>query len=269
MKRRDVLAGIGVVGIGSLAGCLGTLGLDEHVATPASVESSVLAETGYERTAVEEVGVEREVGAAGFSEEIAVTNYVTEHDKAVELEVAGGELISQRAATFIVLTTPQIGIAGQEFNPVEEMSTVELIDLVQDNYDDISNVEHEADEEVAVLGETTTQSRFTADAQFDGIDLDVNVHVSEAVETTDDLLVTIGVYPRQVQSEEEENVLAMMEAVIEDADIDPDEMSDGEDTEEAEGDGNETGDEGEDFGDEIDGEIDDELVNETDAGIDL
>ena len=219
MKRRDVLAGLSVVGVGSLAGCLGALGLTEHEASPATVEDGALEETGYERMAPEMVGVDREFEVAGYSERIAVKNYVTEHDKAVDLGLTDNGIDRQRAATFMVLTTPQIGIPGQEFNPVEEMSPEELIDLIQDNYDDLSNVESDGESDVEILGQTTTQSRFTADAKFDGMDLEVFVHVSEAVETEDDLLVTIGVYPRQVQSQEEENVLSLMEAVTEDGDL--------------------------------------------------
>ena len=254
MKRREVLAGAGVFGIASVAGCLGMVGLDEHVATPTSVEAGVLEETGYERTAVDEIGIEREVGAAGVSETISVKNYVTEHEKAVDLELVEGDLDRQRAAVFMVLTTPQIGIPGQEFNPVEEMSAEELVDLVQDNYDDLSNVSHEEDDAVTILGQATTRSRFIADAEFDGHDLEVDVHVSEAVETDDDLLVTIGVYPRQVQTEEEENVTALMEGVSEDADVDVaggDDEEDGTDENGEEDENTENGEDGEN--DEDDG----------------
>lgn len=130
-------------------------------------------------------------------------------------------------------------------------------DLVQDNYDDLPNVSHEEDDSVTILGQATTRSRFIADAEFDGHDLEVDVHVSEAVETDDDPLVTIGVYPRQVQSEEEENVLALMEGVSEDADVDV-----------ADGDG------GDDEGEEDNGENgNDEDENgengEEDDGLDL
>ena len=127
-------------------------------------------------------------------------------------------------------------------------------DLVQDNYDDLPNVSHEEDDSVTILGQATTRSRFIADAEFDGHDLEVDVHVSEAVETDDDLLVTIGVYPRQVQTEEEENVTALMEGVSEDADVDVaggDDEEDGTDENGEEDENTENGEDGEN--DEDDG----------------
>ncbi|WIV66633.1 DUF6517 family protein [Natrialbaceae archaeon AArc-T1-2] len=211
MQRRNVLAGIGTAALASIAGCLGTVGLDEHEASPAGVDSDVRSETGYELVGVEEVGVEETVGAAGLSETVVVRNYLTECEKAVGVEPIG----EQRAAVFTVLSTPQVGVAGWNVNPVEEMSTAELVSLVEDNYDDIDNISHEDDDEFSVLGQTTTHATFTADAVFDGVDLEVNLHVTEAVETDDDLLVTIGVYPREVELEEEENVRELIAAVTE------------------------------------------------------
>ncbi len=211
MNRRHLIAGVGSLTLAGLAGCLGAVGFDRHESSPSGVDASALENTGYERSAVEELVVEEDVGVAGFSERIVVTNHVSEYEKGVDLEPLG----SQRAAVFIVLTTPQIGLAGRNFNPVEGKSTDELIALVEDNYDDIGNVDHEADDTVTILEQSTTVSRFAAEATFDGVDLDVDVQVTEAVETDDDLLVAIGVYPEQVAFEEESNVIELMEGIVE------------------------------------------------------
>lgn len=212
MNRRAFVTGVGSLTLAGLAGCLGAVGLDEHASSPAGIDATTLEETGYERTAVEELTVEEDVGALGYSERIVVRNHVTDHEKAVDLEPLG----SQRAATFAVLTTPQIGLAGRNVNPVEEMSTAELVELVASNYDDVGDVSHEADETVTILGRSATQSQFTADAAFDGSPLEVALHVTEAVEAGDDLLVSVGVYPRQVAIEEEGNVRLLAEAIVED-----------------------------------------------------
>ena len=212
MNRRAIVAGVGSLTLAGLAGCLGVVGFDEHEASPGGVDATALEETGYERTAVEELAIEEDVDVLGYSERIVVRNYVTDHEKAVDLEPLG----SQRAAVFAVLTTPKIGLVGRNANPVEEMSTAELVELVASNYDDVGDVTHEADETVTILEQSTTQSQFTADAAFDGSPLEVALHVTEAVETDDDLLVTIGVYPQQVAFGEEENVRELAEAVVED-----------------------------------------------------
>jgi hypothetical protein len=58
MNRRALLTGAGTIGLASLAGCLGATGLDEHISDPASIEPSVLEETGYERVEVDEIVTE-------------------------------------------------------------------------------------------------------------------------------------------------------------------------------------------------------------------
>lgn len=214
MNRRTVLAGAGTVGLVGLSGCLGLVGLDEHASSPAGVEESVRDDTGYEQTAVEEIGIDEGIDLLLYEESVTVLNHLTEHEKTVDM----GPIGRQRGAVFLLLTTPQVNVAGQEFNPVEDMDTEELVELVEDNYDDISNITHEADDDVSLLEQDTTHSRFSADAQFDGTDVDVYLHVTEAVESNDDLLIAIGVYPEYVQAEEEANVHSLIEGVTEDVD---------------------------------------------------
>lgn len=214
MKRRAVLATAGSVATIALAGCLGVAGMDEHEASPAGVDQDVRADTGYEQVSVDELAVRRSVGLAGYSEEVVVTNYLTEHEKSVSL----GPIGEQRAAVFVVLTTPQISLAGRQMNPIDGYSAEELIDLIEDNYDDISNVRHDRDEPVTILGQETVRARFEADARFDGHDVPVYVHVSESVQTASDHLITLGVYPQPVSGSEADNVVALMEGVVESVD---------------------------------------------------
>lgn len=230
MNRRTLLGGLGTAGLASLAGCLGLVGMDNHESSPAGVDSAVRGETGYEQTAIDDVVIETEVGISAYSETISVTNYKTEHEKSVEIPPIG----SQRAAIFTVFTSPKVGIAGRNFNPLEDMSTTELIEKVGNSYDNIGDISHEEDAEITILEETTTRSRFSANATFNGHDLEVDVHVTEAVEAGDDLLVTIGVYPQRARGQEEENVLALMEGV------DPDAADDGGNESDGNGDANES-----------------------------
>ncbi|WP_049925713.1 DUF6517 family protein [Halopiger goleimassiliensis] len=212
MKRRTMLGGLGAVGLAGVAGCLGALGLDKHESTPGGVDPGVLEETGYERSGVEELAIEETFELGPYSEEIVVRNYLTEYDKSVGLE----PVADQRAAVFVVLTTPKVDVLGQNFNPVEEMDAAELVELVASNYDDMGNVSSDGEETITILGQETTRAQFTAEASFSGTNVDVHLHVSEAVETEDDLVVTIGVYPEELAFREEEHVRQLMGGVTPD-----------------------------------------------------
>ncbi|MDJ1432334.1 DUF6517 family protein [Halostagnicola sp. A-GB9-2] len=209
MNRRSLLAGATVLGISSVAGCLGTIGMDEHEASPASVDESAREETGYEQSAVVEDTLEESVDLVITSEEVSVTNYVTEHEKSVSV----GPLTLDDGGVFLVVSTPQVSILGQQFNPVEDMSAGEFVAEIEDNYDGMENVTPQGEETVTILDQETTQTRFTADATYDGSSVEVSIHISEAVETDDDLLVTVGVYPNELRDEEEPNVISLMESV--------------------------------------------------------
>ncbi|PGF18194.1 hypothetical protein CP556_02315 [Natrinema sp. CBA1119] len=219
MNRRSVIAGLGVAGLASLSGCLGLIGMAEHESSPAGVEAAAREETGYEQTEIEELSIERDVGPT--NETVTVINYMTKHEKQVGIMGLG----ERRAAIYNVLTTPQVNIFGRELNPVGEMSTQELIDLVRSNYDGINDISHEGDSDVTILDQSTTQSRFSADATFDGQELAVDIHITEAVEADDDLLVTIGVYPQRLQSQERPNIATLTESVT--TDVDPDDSTGG------------------------------------------
>ncbi len=241
MNRRTVIAGVGAAGLAGLSGCLGLLGMAEHESSPAGVTAEARAETDYEQTAIEPLEIEREVGPT--NETVTVTNYMTKHEKQVGIQGLG----ERRAAVFNVLTTPQVSILGRELNPVEEMSTEELIDLVRENYDGIDNVSHDEDAEITILEQSTTKSRYTADAEFDGRRVEVDVHITEAVEAGDDLLVAIGVYPERLQSQEEPNVTTLVESVTTDVDEDASSGGSGDDesgsdNESGSGDDSESGD---------------------------
>lgn len=252
MQRRTLIKGAGIGCLAALSGCLGTIGMDEHASSPAGVDAGAREETGYERTAVDRLVVEETVGPDAVSETVTVINFLTELEKSVEV----GPLIDQRAAVFTVLSTPQISLAGRQFNPVEEMSAAELVDLLESNYDDISDITFETEESVEVLGQSTTVSRFTADAQFEGTDLEVDLHITEAVRTDDDLIVTIGVYPRELRSREEEYVRTLQENVVEEIDAEGEtgeESGDTDGSEDTDSSDNETEDGSQEDGSEGDG----------------
>lgn len=208
--RRSFLTTAGGLGLAATAGCSELLFGDaaEFEASPSRVPSAVLADTGYELDEHSEQVIERSFEVGDQSRDVVVTNKLAEYQKAVDL----GPLGEGEAAIFTSLTTPQVEVLGQEFNPVEDMSTADLAEMIQDQYDEIGNLRREEEGDVIINGEATTQTKFRADGGFDGSPVDIFVHVSEAVEMGDDFVVTVGAYP-ELTPAEAENIIAMMEAV--------------------------------------------------------
>lgn len=221
LSRRKLLGAAGVALASGTAGCLDQLPFvgDEAIefeATPASVPESVLDETGYEEHQTEEVAVERTFEAGGQSQDVVVTNWQAEYDRAVDLGDAGlpvGERL--RAAIFTALSTPQVEVLGETFNPVGDMDTEELAEMVQERYDGIDRMDHVGDTTATVAGESTTVGEFETEAELvetgDGVDL--TLHIGEAVPSGDDFLVAIGGYPTPLQASEEEHIFTMMDAI--------------------------------------------------------
>lgn len=214
MHRRTLVVGVGSLAAAGLAGCTGLLGDDpiEFEASAVGASDDALEETGYEFVELEDIVIERTLEAAGQSRDVVVTNRQAEYEKAIDM----GPLGEQRGALFTVLSTPQVEVLGREFNPVADMDTRELVEMVQDGYDGVRNVGPLDTSEVTVLGQETTQQRFEAEADFGGATVDVYLHVSEAVGTDEDLAVTVGAYPQQTDGEEA-NVRRLMEGVDPDA----------------------------------------------------
>lgn len=208
LSRRRYLAAAGSVGL--LAGCLDLIRGEtlEFSASPSRVAQEALDGTGYELKSQSEMEIERTFEAAGQSRDVLVTNVVTEYSKSIDM----GPFGEADGALFTSLTTPQVNILDREFNPVAEMSAEDLVEMVQQQYDGIKNIRNEEETEIQIQGESTTQTKFRADAAFDNSPIKTLLHVSEAVEMGDDFVVTVGAYP-ELTPGEEESVIAMMEAV--------------------------------------------------------
>lgn len=218
--RREALGAMGVAIIGGSAGCLDTIPFvgDEPVefeATPASVPDSTLQETGYEEQGTEEVVVERTFEAGGESQDVVVTNWQAEYDKSVDLGELGLGDQEQRAAIFTALTTPQVDVLGRTFNPVADMDAAELAEMIQDRYEGIDDLQQVGEETAPVGGQSTTVGEFETEAELAaaGTTVDLTLHIAEAVESGDDLIVAVGGYPQALRDQELDNIFALMAAV--------------------------------------------------------
>lgn len=192
-SRRRFLAGASVALSGSLAGCLDTVTGDlEFSATGATVTDPVLAQTNYSLYQRREETVTRQVGVGPVTRTVRAHNVVTEYDQGISL-------LGQRlqAAVFAVLSTPQVEVLGRTFNPVGDMTTDDLAETVQSRYEGIGNVSGGVDREGSLLGETTTLTRYTADAQLasTGVSVEIYLYVTTAVTAGSDYVLALAGHP--------------------------------------------------------------------------
>ena len=195
--RRELLAGLGTVAAAGLAGCSGRLTAEGAAfgATEATLSASARDDTGYTHHRTEPFTVTREFGRFGLSRRVEVTNVVSEYDRAVELGLLGARV---QAAVFATLSTPKVSVLGRSFNPVADMSTVEIAEMIQERYENVDDVREDGGFRAPVGGTATTVTRFVATARLvdPGLSVEVYLYVSEAVESGEDFLVTLAVHPR-------------------------------------------------------------------------
>lgn len=217
-RRAAIATGAGLVA-SATAGCLDLVfgeGLNFE-ATPPSVAQSALDQTGYEEQEVSDHSVEREFEAAGQTRTVGLTNHHAQYDKSVDLQSLGLPVDSpgQRAAVFSAYTTPQVEVAGQDFNPIDDVSTAELIATVQNRYDGMGGLEQAGEEPATLAGTETTATEFQGDLELQGpnVTVEVTVYVTDAIASGEDFLLAVGAYPTALASVEDDNVFTLMESV--------------------------------------------------------
>jgi hypothetical protein len=180
------------------AGCLGFLsGTTDVTASPALVEDATASDGGYERASTTESTVNRTFSGGGEERTVRVTNWAVEYHKTVGV----GVLADQKAAVFATFASPEVSVLGQSFNPLSELGTTDLASRMQGQYQGLS-VGDEVDRvQVSVLESRTNVSTFEGTAEFDGQAVDVFVVVSEPVKHEGDYVLTMSVYPQQMDGE--------------------------------------------------------------------
>lgn len=197
VSRRRALAVGGAVGLSALAGCtaLDVATGDEPAefdSGTATVSDEALGETGYGLNDVTSETVTREFEAAGSTREVRVTNTVAEYDRAVELF---GE--RYQAAVFAVLTTPQVEVLGQAFNPVADLTAEERAELIVSRYDDVSDLERGSEYTTEILDTDVDVVVYTANGEIagSGVDVTIELHIGAPVEAGDDFVLPLAAYP--------------------------------------------------------------------------
>ncbi|WP_049986744.1 DUF6517 family protein [Halobellus rufus] len=205
--------GVAVVAVALLlatSGCIGFITGNEPLtfsADPAAVESGAAQDAGYELNDTRPLEINETFEAAGQERQVVATNYLTDYSKSMEL----GPLGEAEVGVFTVVSTPAVEIAGRTLNPVGSYSDARLVELVQQQYSGLSDIEQVGEENVTVQGTETTVTKFAATATLEGQEVDVYLHVTK-YRDGEDFIVAIGVYPQQLDGEEE-NVLSMIRAI--------------------------------------------------------
>lgn len=192
------------------SGCLGFASGSEPLrfeAVGATPSEEAVSEAGYEHQRTETRTITREFEAAGQTRSVEAVNVIAEYDKRIDL----GPLGHQRAGVFVVFATPRIDVLGRSFNPVEDMDHRELANEVQSNFGEISIDDRVGQRTITVSGKETDLSKFTGMATLDSQNVEIFVHLG-TVETDEDVLVLLGIYPR-ILGGEEETIVALAESV--------------------------------------------------------
>lgn len=193
------------------SGCIGFLTGSEPLrfsAEPAAVSGSAAADAGYEYNGTRELTVNRSFEVGGQERRVIATNRISAYTKSADL----GPLGEAEVGVFNVVTTPAVEIAGQTLNPIGSYSNARLVEFVQQQYSGLSDIQRVSDRNITIQGSETAVTKFSATATIEGQEVDVFVYVTK-YRNGDDFVVAVGVYPQQLESQEESNVFSMMRAI--------------------------------------------------------
>ncbi|WP_336002718.1 DUF6517 family protein [Halorientalis halophila] len=199
MNRR-ILATVAVAAVMVTAGCGFLLGNEPATfsASPATVSEQALEETSYEETNVTEQNISREVEAAGQTREVVVTNHMAQYERQVGISGLG----EQEAAAFVAFSSPQISVAGQSFNPLDDMSERDILNQFNTEHSNVQVEEQTGTRNLSILGETRSVKQFDGTTELSGQEIDVIIHATK-FEHGDDHIGAIAIYPERVDGEED------------------------------------------------------------------
>ncbi len=128
-------------------------------ASPAVVSQQSTAETGYEYQGTREVVREHDV-ARGLVE---TRNYASTYRRTVEVPLDIFDEDETEAGVFGVLTTPQVSIGDEQFNPIGELTPEQIVGRVQSQYEELEiDSEPTARRSVEMLGRRSRSRRSRA-----------------------------------------------------------------------------------------------------------
>jgi hypothetical protein len=206
---RASIALLMVAVVATTAGC-GFLTGEESLnfeATEAPVSNETLSDTGYEKASERSQTISRDFTVADQTRTVNVTNHLHQYDREVDLGPVG----SQRAAVFATIATPEVDVAGQTFNPIDDLSNRELLSRFESEYDGLSVGQQVDNRTHTVLGTETGVEKYEGTADLDSTSVDVYIHVT-TVKHESDFVVALGIYPQELDGEEE-RVFTMLDGI--------------------------------------------------------
>ena len=193
MQRRMLaLAAVGVVVLS--AGCGLLLGLESLTfsSSPIPVSDQAVQETEYQAAAVGPRNESITFSVFGQNRTAELTNHVGQYERAVDL----GPRESQRAATFVALSIPEIEVAGNT------VTDEEILSRVDSRYEVVSVEEQTGTRTVDSLGDSRTLTRFNGTATAEGTEIPVFLETARFKHGSDYVVVVV-IYPQDVPGEAE------------------------------------------------------------------
>ena len=209
-SRRRALT-IGAVGLTALSGCTELATGDEPLAReaePAAISASTLSETGHELEDERTETLSEEVEAGGESREVEATNHIALYSKSI----SGPDESEIEGSLFGVVSTPAFEFVGQSFNPIADADNEEILEFASSEFGQLDVGDQLDETTMSVLGTDTTVSKFDGTASFDGQCVDVHVYVT-AVDHEDDIVLAVGGYPEELESQEEDDILTLFSGI--------------------------------------------------------
>ncbi|WP_440989943.1 DUF6517 family protein [Haloarchaeobius baliensis] len=205
-NRRTFLATTAGASLAATAGCLGLLSdATTFEAKQAATAEAVASEGNYVKQEPRKLEAERTFSVADQEQTVKVVNWVTEYYKTIDV----GPLSGQRAGVFAAVSTPQVEILGESFNPLADATPRDIISRFQQQYDSMSVGDRIGQTNLSALGASALVSTFEGSATMGGQQVDTNFVVSGSVENAGDHVVSLGVFPSQL--DEQGAVHAMIE----------------------------------------------------------
>lgn len=204
MERRTFLAGAAAALAAGSAGCT-ALGDDRlrFEAGRAYVPEGTVEDAGYELRDTGEAEFERTVEVGDRSRTVEAVGRYAVYEKPLDGGVPG--------ATVSALSVPELEVLGASVNPVAHLSPEEVAERAEDRYGQIRDLEVVEEASITVLGTETTRTRFEGDLDVEGRTVEVDLHVTDAVESGDDLVLGVGGHPSRI--DEAESVETMLTAI--------------------------------------------------------
>lgn len=205
-NRRTFLATTAGASLAATAGCLGFLDdATTFEAKQAATAEATASEGNYVAQEPRELEAQRTFSVADREQTVKVVNWVAEYYKTIDVPPLSG----QRAGVFAAVSTPQVEILGESFNPLADASPRDIVSRFQQQYDSMSVGDRIGQTTLGALGGSALTSTFEGSATIQGQQVDTNFVVSESVENEGDHVVSLGVYPREL--DEQGNIEAMIE----------------------------------------------------------